>query len=79
MAADGRDRNDQGEQAWLTRISVRSSRDFYFVRHGAGPAVKVRRRGSELDCECGRPECVHVESLRLCGFVEAVRDVPMAA
>jgi hypothetical protein len=63
----------------LTRISVRSSADHYLVRTGNGPAVKVRRRGAELECECGRVACSHIASLRMCGFVEDVRDMPRAA
>ncbi len=56
------------DEAGLTRISVRSTRDYYLVRSGSGPAVKVLRRGAYLECECGEEECMHVLSLRLCGF-----------
>jgi hypothetical protein len=57
------------DDAGLTRISVRSTRDYYLVRSGSGPAVRVRRRGQHLDCECGEKDCLHVLSLRMCGFV----------
>ena len=63
----------------LTRISVKSSLDCYIVRTGSGPAVKVHRRGADLDCECGRVACRHIASLRMCGFVEDVQDLPRAA
>jgi hypothetical protein len=63
----------------LTRISVRSSRDHYLVRTGSGPAVRVWRKGPDLECECGRKACSHIASLRMCGFVEDVRDLPRAA
>jgi hypothetical protein len=71
----------ESEHEGLTRISVRSSRDYYIVRHGGGPEVRVRRRGRSLECECGEHECAHVRSLRLCGFVEVedTRHMPMAA
>ena len=68
-------KNNEG----LTRISVRSQGDCYFVRQGGGPAVRVRKRGSRLDCECGLRECAHIASLRLCGFVEHGEDMQMAA
>ena len=71
--------NERGELDGLTRISVRSSGDSYFVSHGGGPAVRVRRRGGELLCECGRANCAHIRSLALCGFVDSVHDMPMAA
>lgn len=67
------------DDAGLTRISVKSSRDYYLVRNGRGPAVKVRRCGARLDCECGQRECIHIMSLQLCGFVDPGNDLPMAA
>jgi hypothetical protein len=69
----------QGEESGLTRISVRSSADYYLVRNGGGRAFKVRKRGRQLECECGAPNCEHIGSLRLCGFVDEVRELPMAA
>ena len=74
-------RDGRAEQEGLTRISVRGSRDFYLVRSGSGPQVRVRRRGANLECECGQPDCVHIASLRMCGFVEEVAgcEMPRAA
>jgi hypothetical protein len=76
MSSNSFDRNWHEE---LTRISVQSSRDFYLVRNGRGAPVKVRRRGTFLECECGKPECSHIASLRMCGFVETAQDLPKAA
>ena len=70
---------ERNEHEGLTRISVRSSRDFYLVRNGRGAPVKVRRRGADLDCECGQPDCSHIASLRMCGFVEARHELSRAA
>jgi hypothetical protein len=72
-------RTGRNEHEGLTRISVRSSRDFYMVRNGWGEPVKVHRRGADLECECGQPECSHIASLRMCGFVEARHELPRAA
>lgn len=67
------------EEGGLTRISVRSSADHYLVRNGSGPSFKVRRRGRLLECECGKRECEHIRSLRMCGFIEEARELPKAA
>lgn len=67
-------RIEREEHEGLTRISVRGSRDFYLVHNGRGAPVKVYRRGSDLECECGQRECSHIASLRMCGFVEARHD-----
>ena len=72
------ERLERGNEG-LTRISVRGSRDHYLVRNGRGAPVKVSRRGAELVCECGQPNCVHIASLKMCGFVEAAHEMPRAA
>ena len=76
MSSEKFDRNWHED---LTRISVQSSRDFYLVRNGRGAPVKVRRKGAALECECGQPNCSHIASLRMCGFVESAHDLPRAA
>jgi hypothetical protein len=76
MTGRGYDRN---EPSGLTRISVRSTSDHFLVRLGDSPAVRVRKLGRELECECGRSTCQHISSLRLCGFVDAVGEMPLAA
>ena len=73
------ERLERGGHEGLTRISVRSSRDYYFVRTGSAAPVRVSRRGADLVCECGQPNCGHIASLRMCGFVEAAQDLPQAA
>ncbi len=55
----------------LTRIRVTGMRDFYLVQNGSHAPVKVWRVRDGLRCECGFISCEHVESLRMCGFVEA--------
>jgi hypothetical protein len=72
-------RGGHPEPGGLTRISVRSSSNCFFVRVGDAPAVKVRRSGRNLECECQRPGCQHITSLRMCGFVDAVGEMPLAA
>lgn len=72
-------RFERGVEEGLTRISVRSSRDYYSVRTGSGPPVRVWRRGAYLECECGRHSCPHIASLRICGFLEDNMDLPRAA
>ena len=76
---DGRLRRTGKEHEGLTRISVRGTRDCFLVRSGNGPSVKVRRRGAGLECECGQPECIHIASLRMCGFVGTAQEMPWAA
>ena len=63
----------------LTRISVTGSGDGYIVRNGDEVPVKVRMTRFGLQCECGHQRCAHVESLRMCGFVEDARDDAKAA
>lgn len=75
-------RSERVREPAFTRISVKSGCNFYLVRTGESPAVKVSRRGGKLECECGGREgreCVHMLSLQMCGFVEALSDWPMAA
>jgi hypothetical protein len=66
-------------RAELTRISVTGSRDFYQVRNGNGLPVRVWRALDGLICECGLPGCVHIESLRICGFLEDPMQQSQAA
>lgn len=54
----------------LTRIRVTGSRGVYHVQHGDELPVMVRMERSSLICECARPHCRHIMSLRMCGFVE---------
>ena len=55
----------------LTRIRVTGMRDFYLVQNGSSAPVKVWLLRDGLRCECGHVACEHVDSLRMCGFVEA--------
>jgi hypothetical protein len=63
----------------LTRISVTGSDDGYIVRNGDEAPVRVRRGRYGLQCECGQMRCAHIESLRMCGFVEDAQEKPKAA
>lgn len=63
----------------LTRISVTGAGDGYLVRNGEDAPVKVRQGHNGLRCECGRSDCAHIESLRMCGFVEDAGEMPQAA
>lgn len=53
-----------------TRISVSGRRGGYAVRVDGGRAFHVTIHGGEAFCECGAPYCIHVTSLRDCGFVD---------
>lgn len=61
------------------RISVTGSGDGYLVRHGDEAPVRVSLGRNGLRCECGRAGCVHVESLRLCGFLDDSQEMSQAA
>ena len=63
----------------LTRISVSGTRDCYLVRTGRAQPVRVWATRNGLRCECGQPNCQHVLSLQLCGFVETSCDRQQAA
>ena len=63
----------------LTRISVTGSGDGYIVRNGDEAPVRVRCGRYGLQCECGEVRCAHIESLRMCGFVEEAQERPKAA
>ncbi len=63
----------------LTRISVTGSSDGYIVRNGDEAPVRVRRSRYGLQCECGQVRCAHIESLRMCGFVEDAQEQSKAA
>ncbi|MDQ3929927.1 MAG: hypothetical protein M3328_12385 [Chloroflexota bacterium] len=63
----------------LTRISVTGSNDGYIVRNGDEAPVRVRRGRYGLQCECGQVRCAHIESLRMCGFVEDAQERSKAA
>ncbi len=63
----------------LTRISVTGSGDGYVVRNGDEAPVQVRRGRYGLECECGQQRCAHIQSLRMCGFVEDAQERPKAA
>jgi hypothetical protein len=63
----------------LTRISVTGKGDHFLVRNGSEDAVKVWVRHDELVCECGRAACSHIESLKMCGFVEPSYEERRAA
>ncbi len=63
----------------FTRISVVSAGDGYLVRNGEDAPVRVRQGHDGLRCECGRPDCAHIESLRMCGFVEDADEMQRAA
>lgn len=63
----------------LTRISVTSAAGGYHVRNGDEAPVKVRQGRDGLRCECGIAACAHIESLKLCGFVEEALEMPEAA
>ena len=63
----------------LTRISVTGSGDGYIVRNGDEAPVRVYRGRFGLQCECGQGRCAHIESLRMCGFVEEAQERPKAA
>jgi len=54
----------------LTRISVSGSGNHYLVRAGGDNPVRVWLRGEALQCECGKPACVHIAALEMCGFIE---------
>lgn len=63
----------------LTRISVTGAHDGFIVRNGNEAPVKVRSGCSGLSCECGRADCAHIESLRMCGFVDDALERSEAA
>lgn len=63
----------------LTRISVTGSGDGFIVRHGDELPVRVRGGHFGLECECGQQRCAHIQSLRMCGFVENAQEKPKAA
>ncbi len=63
----------------LTRISVTGSGDGYVVRNGDELPVRVLRGRYGLECECGQVRCAHIQSLRMCGFVEDAQEMPKAA
>ena len=63
----------------LTRISVTGWGDGYLVRNGDEAPVRVHRGRNGLQCECGQMRCAHIESLRMCGFVEDAQERPKAA
>ena len=63
----------------LTRISVTGSSDGYIVRNGDEAPVRVRFGRNGLQCECGQMRCAHIESLRMCGFVEDAQEQQKAA
>ena len=63
----------------LTRISVTGTGDGYIVRNGDESPVRVRWGRYGLQCECGQARCAHIESLRMCGFIEDAQDTSKAA
>jgi|FLYN01.1.fsa_nt_gi hypothetical protein len=65
--------------AALTRISVTGSGDFFVVRNGDGLPVRVWHAHDGLRCECGQPDCDHILSLQLCGFINEPAARPEAA
>jgi hypothetical protein len=66
-------------RAGLTRISVMGTHNGFLVRMGDEHARAVRRVGGRLVCECGAPNCAHVEAVVLCGFAEGLAGQQMAA
>jgi len=62
---------DFPEPKRATRISVTSSGPSYRVSVDGGPARIVTLHQGEPRCECGMERCVHVGSLRACGFVDS--------
>lgn len=63
----------------LTRIRVTGSAGIFRVQHGDDAPVTVRVRGDSLSCECGRPSCLHLTSLLMCGFIEGHQEAQKAA
>jgi hypothetical protein len=63
----------------LTRISVQGENGYYTVRNGGERPVRVWAVRGGYRCECGRPDCLHLSSLVMCGFVESPDEAQQAA